>query len=112
MTFLFIVEELLRTRFIGRGVFTSIILPRNAFGFVLWLAHHQRNTPYRLGQHTNSLVELVETNILFFTGFAFDKLKPTSSRQAYHGQAGQPDRSGSEFYTKLLLIISMHFYWD
>ena len=70
------------------------ILPRNAFGFAIWLSHHQRITPYRLGQHTNSLVELVETNILFFTGFAFDRLslpragRPTTGRQAYHGQAG------------------------
>jgi hypothetical protein len=39
------------------------------------------------------LVELVETNILFFTGFAFDRLRSTSGRQAYHGQAGLPDRS-------------------
>jgi hypothetical protein len=36
------------------------------------------------------LVELVETNILFFNAFAFDKLRSTSGRQAYHGQAGLP----------------------
>ena len=51
-------------------------------GFAICLARDQRIIPYRLGQHTNSLVELVETNILFFTGFAFDKLRPTTGRQA------------------------------
>ena len=50
-------------------------------GLAIWLALDQRITPYKLGQHTNSLVELVETNILFFTGFTFDKLRPTTGRQ-------------------------------
>ena len=70
-------------------------------GFAVCLARDQRITPYMHRQHTNSLVELVETNILFFTGFAFDRLslpragRPTTGRQAYHGQAGQPDRQAN-----------------